>query len=175
MKKILTIVLALFAAVGLLAVILKYAPNKQAISPNKQEIAKPKAEKVVEAPISKETLAQYKKEAANYQQNIETYKVRLNNNIQKLSNKKWLNRSYEDLTGISPEDLKIIQDNNSVVYYMQAAYLSLATIKVTYLKDKDGAAADLSEFKKIVKSNKYVVQSDEIIRVIDNFSKKWDL
>lgn len=58
---------------------------------------------------------------------------------------------------------------------MQSAYLTSADIKATKLQDKASAKADLNEFKKIVRGNRYIVQQEELIKVIDNFFKQWDL
>ena len=174
MKKILALILVLIVAIAALAFILKKQPDKMDLKKDlKTQPANEKVEKKPELP-SEETKA-YNADVADYTLKIESYKNKLSDNIKKLSNKKWLNRSYDDLTGISSEDLRIIQENNSIVYYLQSAYLSSCSIKVLELNDKKGAKDDLNEFKKIIKGNKYIVQGDEMIRVIDAFMKKWDL
>lgn len=177
MKKILYIVLALVALVAL-AVVLSNNSLKtpDSTKPNNIELTKkekPKAEEKQVIPPA--VLKQYSDELNKYTTDIAKYKMQFNENIKKLSNKKWLNRSYDDLVGISAEDMKLIQENNSIIYYMQSAYLTSADIKATKLQDKAGAKADLNEFKRIVKGNKYIVQQEEMIRAIDNFFKQWDL
>lgn len=170
-KKAVYLVLTLGVLIAMLLLVLKTSSPKGKLvqAPEKQVV---KQEKVKLTP---EQRTQYMAELSKYNNIIETSKIKLNKNIQALSNKKWLNRSYDDLVEISPEDMKIIQENNAIVYSAQPAYLGSAAIKATKLDDKEGAKNDLNEFKKIIKSNKYIVQNEELIKVIDFFYKKWEL
>lgn len=169
-KKVVYLALTLGVLVVLLFMTVTTKSAKKAENgPKKQEA---KQEKIQ---LTKEERIQYEAELSKYDNLIETNKIKLNKNIQSLSNKKWLSHSYEDLVGISPEDMKLIQDNNAIIYSIQPAYLGSAAIKATKFEDKEGARSDLNEYKKIIKSNKYIVQNEELIKIIDFFYKKWEL
>ena len=174
-KKMLYLVVALVMLVFILHMTLG-ATSKKALNSKgaTQESAKEDVA-IKSVQLTAEQLKGYKTELDKYTSDIDKYKVQLSDNIQKLSNKKWLNRSFDDVVGITDADYKILQANNSIVYYMQSAYLTSASIKATVLNDKDGALEDLNEFKKIVKNNKYIVQNEELIRTIETFQKKWGL
>lgn len=172
MKKVVYMVLGLFVLMIVLGLVLMQGPSKDN-DKNDAELAQEALQ--TEQVITPEQIQQYKAEITKYAEAINQHKTQLNDNIQKLSNKKWLSHSYEDLVGITPEDMKILQENISIVYYLQSEYIGAASIKATKLKDKDGAREDLNEFKRIVKGNKYVVRNEDLLKIVDVLYKKWDL
>ena len=112
-------------------------------------------------------------EIAHLKKSIEEYKKNFNTNLQKLSDKKWITVPFDKLEGISDSDYKILQENNSLAYYMQSAYLPMARIKAMKLGDKKGAIADLMEFKQLIDSNKYIVQNEHLKGTADNLIKQY--